>query len=161
MRRLVHSLRALLVASAVAGVLAYAAAALLTVADIVGRQMGAPIPGVVDLVQLCVLGGAWLVIPYAFLTGAHVGVDLLVESFPGAIERPLRALASLAAVGLLALMLLHCYDAFQQQRLYGDRSQQLGIPIIWYWVPLLFGLVLSIVAAALTVFFVPRSQAVR
>ncbi|HEV7371766.1 TRAP transporter small permease [Arenibaculum sp.] len=161
MRRLAQALRALVLASAVVGVLAYAAAALLTVADIVGRQTGMPIPGVVDLVQLCVLGGAWLVIPHAFLAGAHVGVDLLVESFPRAVERPLRALASLAAVGLLGLMLVYCYEAFQQQLLYGDRSQQLGIPIVWYWVPLLFGLALSAVAAALTVFSTPHPQAAR
>ncbi|WP_207457387.1 TRAP transporter small permease subunit [Azospirillum sp. SYSU D00513] len=159
MRPLVQSLRALIVGAAVLGVLAYAAAALVTVADVVGRQMAAPIPGVVDLVQLFVLGGAWLVIPYAFLTGAHVGVDLLVESFPDAVGRGLRAVASVAAAGLLALMLVHCYEAFQQQLMFGDRSQQLGIPIIWYWVPLLAGMALSIIAALLTIFTAPRTQA--
>lgn len=149
MQRLLHAFRWLVVVSAGAGVTAYAAAALLTVANVIGRQVGLPISGVVDLVQLCVVGGAWLVIPYAFLTGAHVGVDLLVESMPDAVRVPLRVLASLVAIGLLILILLNCYETFQQQMMFGDRSQQLGIPILYYWVPLLYGVALSAVAAAL------------
>jgi TRAP-type C4-dicarboxylate transport system permease small subunit len=140
-------------------VLAYAAAAVVTVADIIGRQVSAPIPGVVDLVQLFVIGGAWLVIPYAFLTRAHVGVDLLVESFPKATERMLRIVASVTAMVLVALMLFYCYEAFQQQLMFGDRSQQLGIPIIWYWVPLLIGMALSIIATLLAIFNVKSTQA--
>lgn len=149
MQRLLHAFRWLVVVSAGAGVTAYAAAALLTVANVIGRQVGLPISGVVDLVQLCVVGGAWLVIPYAFLTGAHVGVDLLVESMPDAVRVPLRVLASLVAIGLLILILLNCYETFQQQMMFGDRSQQLGIPILYYWAPLLYGVALSAVAAAL------------
>lgn len=156
MRRIYLALRVLVTVSAVVGVLGYAAAALLTVGDVIGRQVGLPIPGIVDLVQLFILGGAWLVIPYAFMTGAHVGVDLLVEAFPRFIERPLRAVASLAAIGLLGLMLMSCYDTFQQQIMFGDRSQQLGIPILYYWIPLLLGIVLSIIAAAMTL--IPKAQ---
>lgn len=156
-----RALRALVTVSAAVGVAAYAAAALLTVGDVIGRQVGLPIPGMVDLVQLCVLGGAWLVIPYAFLTGAHVGVDLLVESFPRVARQLLRVLAGLAAMGLLALMLLYCFEAFQQQLMFGDRSQQLGIPIFYYWMPLLFGVALSIVAAALAMLPQPAREASR
>lgn len=159
MRHLLQALRALITVAAAIGVAAYAAAALLTVGDVIGRQVGLPIPGMVDLVQLCVLGGAWLVIPYAFLTGAHVGVDLLVESFPRAARGLLRVLATLAAMGLLALMLTYCYDTFQQQLMFGDRSQQLGIPIFYYWLPLLFGVALSIVAAALALLPRPAKEA--
>lgn len=144
-------LRGLLTAAAAAGVLAYAAAALLTVVDVVGRRAGFPLLGVIDLVQLFVLGGAWLVIPYAFLVGAHVGVDLLVDALPGRLTRVVRAVGSLAAAGLLVLILRACLGAFEQQLLFGDRSQQLGIPIVWYWVPLLTGVALSVVAALLTV----------
>ncbi|MEC9482557.1 MAG: TRAP transporter small permease, partial [Halomonas sp.] len=149
MRYLIGALRSLVTLSAAAGVAAYAAAALLTVADVIGRQVGLPIPGMVDLVQLCVLGGAWLVIPYAFMTGAHVGVDLLVESFPPRLTALLRGVAGIAAIGLLGLMLHFCYATFQQQVMFGDRSQQLGIPIFYFWLPLLFGVGLSIVGVAL------------
>lgn len=148
---LLRVLRAPVVAAAVLGVLAYAGAAVLTVADIVGRRFGMPVDGVVDLVQLGVLSGAWLVIPYAFLVGAHVGVDLLIESFPQRLKRTLRIAAALVAAVLLGLMLQACWDAFQQQVAFGDRSQQLGIPIFWYWIPLLVGVALSIVSALITI----------
>lgn len=159
MKYVLHALRALVTVSAVTGVAAYAAAALFTVGDVIGRQIGMPIPGVIDLVQLCVLGGAWLVIPYAFLTGAHVGVDLLVDSFPRALEKLLRVIAGLAAIALLGLMFNYCYDTFQQKLMFGDRSQQLGIPIFYFWIPLLYGVALSIVAAALAIIPTPRQEA--
>ncbi len=151
MKYVLQILRALVIVSAGTGVAAYAAAALFTVGDVIGRQIGMPIPGVIDLVQLCVLGGAWLVIPYAFLTGAHVGVDLLVESFPRALETLLRTMAGLVAIALLTMMFNYCYETFQQKLMFGDRSQQLGIPIFYFWIPLLYGVALSIVAAALAI----------
>ena len=158
MNYLIAGLRSLVTLSAAVGVAASAAAALLTVADIIGRQLGHAVSGVVDLVQLFVLGGAWLVIPYAFMTGAHVGVDLLVELLPRPLTRALRGVAGLAAMALLAMMLYFCYATFQQQMMFGDRSQQLGIPIFYYWVPLLFGVGLSIVGIALGL--VPSRQPV-
>lgn len=159
MRYLITALRSLVTLSAATGVAAYAAAALLTVADVIGRQLGLPIPGMVDLVQLFVLGGAWLVIPYAFMTGAHVGVDLLVESFPKRLAALMRGVAGVAAIGLMGLMLYFCYATFQQQVMFGDRSQQLGIPIFYFWLPLLFGVGLSMVAIVLTLVPVPARQA--
>ena len=56
---------------ALLAVLAFSAAGLVTVADIVGRRIGEGIPGVVDIVQLFTLGGAWMAIAYAFWTKAH------------------------------------------------------------------------------------------
>jgi len=150
-------LRGLVTSAAVVGVLAYAAAALLTVVDVIGRRAGFPILGVIDLVQLFVLGGAWLVIPYAFMAGAHVGVDLLVDALPARLNRLVRVLGGVAAAALLGLVLQACVGAYEQQLLFGDRSQQLGIPITWYWVPLLAGVALSIVAALLTVVDPPQT----
>ncbi|OHY82936.1 TRAP transporter small permease [Marinobacter sp. AC-23] len=158
MKYALQALRGLVILSAGTGVAAYAAAALFTVGDVIGRQIGMPIPGVIDLVQLCVVGGAWLVIPYAFLTGAHVGVDLLVESFPRALQTLLRIVAGLAAIALLVLMFNYCYDTFQQKRMFGDRSQQLGIPIFYFWIPLLYGVGLSVVAVVLALITTPQQE---
>lgn len=153
-----HFLRRLITAVAGVGVLCYAAAALLTVADIIGSRFGLPIVGVIDLVQLFVLAGAWLVIPYAFVAGAHVGVDLVVDMLPTRWRRLIRALMSVVAVVLLSLILNECFKTYELKVLFGDRSQQLGIPITWYWLPLLAGVALSIVAAALTIFVPPESN---
>jgi TRAP-type C4-dicarboxylate transport system permease small subunit len=121
------------------GVSAYAAAALVTVADIVGRRFGYAVNGVVDIVQLCVTAGTWFVIPWAFLAGAHVSVELFVERLPARARRALAVLAALLAAATLVLMLRYGWDAFAIQSRLGDRSQQLGIPIAFYWWPLLAG----------------------
>jgi TRAP-type C4-dicarboxylate transport system permease small subunit len=131
---------------AIFGVAAYAAAALVTVADIVGRRFGLPVDGVVDIVQLCIMAGAWFVIPWAFVAGAHVSVDFVQARMPETLARMVEILAALMAGALLLLMLRYGYDAAIMQRLLGDRSQQLGIPIIWYWAPQLLGQALAVLA---------------
>lgn len=133
-------------ALAVIGVLAYGAAAAVTVADILGRQFGLAVIGVVDLVQLFVVAGAWLVIPWAFVSGAHVGVDYIIAALPDRAERTVRAAAALLAGALLALMLRYGIDAYELQAMMGDRSQQIGIPIGWFWLPLLAGQAIALVA---------------
>lgn len=133
-------------ALAVIGVLAYGAAAAVTVADILGRQFGLAVIGVVDLVQLFVVAGAWLVIPWAFVSGAHVGVDYIIAALPDRAERAIRAAAALLAGALLALMLRYGIDAYELQAMMGDRSQQIGIPIGWFWLPLLAGQAIALVA---------------
>ncbi|WBU59957.1 TRAP transporter small permease [Paracoccus albus] len=128
------------------GVLAYCAAALVSVADVIGRRIGTPVPGVVDLVQLFILGGAWLSIPWGFSIGAHVGVDFLIEKLPAGVQRTLRGLAATAAAALMALILWKCIGTYQMQVMLGDKSQQLGIPISLYWLPLLLGVAASMLA---------------
>lgn len=127
------------------GVLAYAGAALVTVADILGRTIGLPIDGVVDLVQLFVMTGAWLVMPYAFMVGAHVGVDFVLDALPRAPALLFHGFAALVAFVLIALMLWQGIETFKVRTMFGDKSQQLGIPIAWYWYPLLVGLAASLV----------------
>ncbi|MBA4491099.1 TRAP transporter small permease [Paracoccus sp. S1E-3] len=128
------------------GLLAYAAAALISVADVIGRRIGTPVQGVVDLVQLCVLAGAWLSIPWGFTVAGHVGVDFLVDRMPNGWQRLLRGVAALSALVLMALILWKCLGTYQMQVMLGDRSQQLGIPISLYWLPLLVGVGASMLA---------------
>lgn len=157
-RAVAAGLRLALSGLAAAGVLAYGAAALVTVADVLGRRVGLPIDGVVDLVQLLVMAGTWLVMPYAFMAGAHVGVDLLVASLPRGPALLLRALAAAAAFALLALMLWQGFETFRVRTMFGDRSQQLGIPVAWYWYPLLLGLSASLLGVALALLAETRRE---
>lgn len=158
MARAIKALRRLIGILAGIGVAAYGIAALVTVADVIGRRIGLPIDGVVDLVQLFVMAGAWLVMPFAFMTGAHVGVDFLVERMPRAPAVLFRSLATAVAVALLGLMVWYGYQTAEMRMMYGDRSQQLGIPIIWFWAPLILGLAASIIGAALALAAVIRPE---
>ncbi|MBK0328978.1 TRAP transporter small permease subunit [Rhodobacteraceae bacterium F11138] len=149
MRQVAKLARGVVTLCAVLGVLAYGAAALVTVADILGRRVGLPIEGVVDLVQLFVVTGAWLVMPFAFLTAAHVGVDLMIGILPQPLKVLLKIAGGVLTLGLLGLMLQQGYATFLTRTMFGDTSQQLGIPIAWYWYPLLIGMALSILAVLL------------
>ena len=135
-------------AFAALGVLAYAAAAVVTLADVVGRRFGVAVPGVVDLVQLFVLAGAWLVIPYAFMVRGHVSVDLLTERLTVRGRSLVEAAGALVAIAVLAPATWKAWETLELQMRFGDRSQQLGIPMVWYWAPLIFGMALSVVVAA-------------
>ncbi len=135
--------------TALFGVGAYVAATLVTIADILARQWGGAVPGVVDVVQLCILAGAYLVIPYTFLTDGHVSVDLLTAALPPRPARALKCLAAVLALVLLLPMLAKTYDSAMGQLAFGDRSQTIGIPMVWYWAPLVLGVGLSALSAAL------------
>lgn len=146
MRRLAAIPRWIIAALAVLGVLSYGGAAAVTIADIVGRNFGLPVDGVVDLVQLCVMTGTWLVMPYAFMSAAHVGVDLVIDALPRPVASVLLVLGAALTVALLALMLWQGLATFKMRTMFGDTSQQLGIPIAWYWYALLIGLAASMPA---------------
>lgn len=138
---------------AMLGVAAFGAAALVTVADILGRQFGQAINGVVDLVQLFVTAGAWFVIPWTFVAGAHVGVDFLVARLRPWLARALAVIALLMAGAVLVLMLRYGFETFERRAMMGDRSQQLGIPIAWYWWPLLAGQGAAILAVCSVILY--------
>lgn len=132
--------------AALVGMLALLGAGLVTVADIVLRFFGGAVPGVVDLVQLLVLTAAFAAIPFAFFRDGHVSVDLLTQAFPRRLQALLSFLTALAALGLMGLVLLYGWRSAQMQMMFGDMSQNLGIPMIWYWAPLLTGSALSMLA---------------
>jgi TRAP-type C4-dicarboxylate transport system permease small subunit len=132
---------------AYAGVGALALGAILNVFDISARRsIGFTVPGMVDLTQLFVMACVFLAIPHAFMREAQVGVDFLTDKLP---PRALAALKSLIAVVSAVLMGgSMTYSAAQAQRQIesGDMSQTIGVPIVWYWLPLLVGLGLAAIA---------------
>jgi TRAP-type C4-dicarboxylate transport system permease small subunit len=121
---------------------------LMTVVDIVIRHtIGGSVPGTVDLMQLIVMWSALAAIPYGFVSGGHVAVDLLTERFAAPAQRALGVFSALLSAAFLWAV---CYFSAQQAWLefgYGDRTQTLGIPIILYWIPMLIGMFLGGLAA--------------
>lgn len=146
--------------------LAYAAVALLscamlvTVADVAlraaakgalyltGEGLQVAVPGVVDIVQLFVIATAYFAIPFAFMTDNHVTVDIVTDRLPWRLRYSLHALGALIGVALMAAILVYGWDKMLGQ-VGSLTSQEIGIPIVWYWVPLLVGAALSVVATAL------------
>ncbi|MBJ3775020.1 TRAP transporter small permease [Acuticoccus mangrovi] len=140
--------------------LAIVAAMGLTVADIVlrlaaritalaGGRPGWAVPGLVDLTQLAVMTAASLAIAVAFHRGTHVAVDLLTSGLPTGTRRLLAVVAALGGAALAALCLYTGVGEMRAQLQYTTLSATLGISYVWYWVPLIAGLALSVIAALL------------
>ncbi len=133
--------------TAMVGFVALTGAVVVTMADIALRPSGGAVPGVVDIVQLLVMAGAFLALPYTFVSDGHVSVDLLAQNLPARAAAFLRLGAAILGTALMALIMRYGWQSMMQQRRFGDVSQTIGIPMTWYWSPLLFGLALSSVVA--------------
>ena len=128
-----------------AGTIAFVVGVLLTMTDIALRSFSTlTVPGIVDIMQLCVLSGAMLAIPNAFLTDQHVAIDMFTDRLPPGIQVGLRVFAALLAIAFLSGVLWFSFE--QAMNEFSDRSQTIGIPMIWYWTPFLVGIALSVLA---------------
>lgn len=135
-------------AMAITGVGMLAVAIGLVVVDIIWRRlMGGAVVGVIDLSQLCVMAAAFWSIPYAFTKQAHVAVDFLPTDHSPRLRIAVALLAVILSVGLLGLLLGlgfgRAMDAWRNQ----DISEDIGMPMISYWLFLISGLAMAIVAA--------------
>jgi len=143
------------------GMAALLAAGLVTVADIVLRAFGGAVPGVVDLVQLFMMAAVFAAIPFAFFRDGHVAVDLLTAAFPPRAQALLSLATALMALALMGLILVYGWKSAQMQMMFGDVSQNIRVPMIWYWAPLLAGSALSVLACLLAAGAALRALLVR
>jgi TRAP-type C4-dicarboxylate transport system permease small subunit len=135
---------------AMAAVLLLMAAMLVVMADIVARKLaGYSITGTVDIQQLAQMACVFFVLPLAFLREANITVDFVSDPLPPRALAALRCAVQLLCACLLGAMAWYSLGQASIQVGSGDKSQTLGIPLVLYWVPLLTGLVLSVVATLL------------
>ena len=126
---------------ALLGTAAFLLAVGLTVADIAMRSVSElTVHGLTDIVTLCTMIGAMLAIPYGFATDQHVSIDVFTSRMPVGLQRWLRVFASLLAFAFLGGAFWYAIPQMMTAYTYGDRSQSIGIPMVWYWLPLLAGL---------------------
>jgi TRAP-type C4-dicarboxylate transport system permease small subunit len=121
---------------------------LLTVADVVLRTFfGYPIRGMLELIELGLACTIFIALPAVFLREEHLVVDVLRRS------RAFEMLGAAVSFLVLAVMGWHMLPNARSMIEFGDVTSDLSIPRLWYWVPVLFGVVAS---AAATLFFVFR-----
>ena len=129
---------------AVLAMISIGLAAIVTGLDVVLRHtVGSPIKGLVDLTQLAVMYAAFLGIAYAFALRTHVAVTILTEGLSARANRRLAALWWLCGAGLMLLLAWASFGQAQRVVSYGDVSQNIRIPMLWYWLPVVAGLALS------------------
>ncbi|HEX6322049.1 MAG TPA: TRAP transporter small permease [Burkholderiales bacterium] len=126
-----------------------AAMVLLTVADVVLRSFFSyPIRGMLELIELGLACTIFIALPAVFLREEHLVVDVLKKT------RPLELLGAAVSLVVLAAMGWHMLPNALSMIEFGDVTSDLSIPRLWYWAPVLFGVVAS---AAATLFFFLRS----
>jgi TRAP-type C4-dicarboxylate transport system permease small subunit len=126
-----------------------AAMVLLTVADVVLRSFFSyPIRGMLELIELGLACTIFIALPAVFLREEHLVVDVLKKT------RPLELLGAAVSLVVLAAMGWHMLPNALSMIEFGDVTSDLSIPRLWYWAPVLFGVVAS---AAATLFFFFRS----
>lgn len=111
-----------------------------TVLDVFSRHaFNAPLPGVVEIVELAMVWATFLGIAAAFFIGGHIAVDLADAALRPAAGRWLRAFAAGVATilcGVLAwLAARELLDAMD----WGDATVDLGIPHTAYWTAIFVG----------------------
>ena len=125
--------------------------------DISARKtIGFSILGTIDLTQLAQVSCVFLVLPLVFLRESHIAVDFITDRLPPRLHALVEIVSALLGIALLGAILWYSWQQAAIQVRQGDRSVTLGIPMAFYWAPLLLGTALSIVASVLVLFRVFR-----
>lgn len=126
---------------ALAGTGAFLIAVALTVIDIALRSVSTlTVYGLTDIVTLCTMTGAMLALPYCCAADQHVSIDVFTSRMSPGVQRYLAVLSHLLGFALLSGVFWFASQQMLTEYGYGDRSQSIGIPMVWYWVPLLIGI---------------------
>lgn len=138
---------------ALTGMAALAVGIAVTLLDILLRHsVNVAVVGTVDLMQWSVITAASWSIPYAFWRKSHVVVDIATLWLPVRTRNRLDTVAALLSALFVGLIGGYALPSALLAHEYGDSSQTLGIPMLWFWLPFLVGMTLSLVAClALTV----------
>lgn len=121
---------------------------MLTVVDVSLRAFfNLPIRGTLELIELLLACTFFLALPAAFLRDEHIVVDL-VDQVAGKRVILLKRVAELLAIVIVAMMAWQGWKVARDTLLFGDITSDLELPRIWYWIPVLTGLIGSGIAAA-------------
>lgn len=120
---------------------------LLTVADVLLRAFAnRPIRGMYELVELLLACTFFLALPAVFLRDENIVVDVADEVVPKAVPA-LRRFAEVVAIAVLAVMAWQGWKAAAETLVFNDVTSDLAIHRLWYWVPVLAGMIGAALAA--------------
>jgi TRAP-type C4-dicarboxylate transport system permease small subunit len=125
---------------------------LLTVADVVLRTFfSLPIPGMLELIELGLACTIFIALPAVFLRDEHLVVDVVDHLFRPAVVRVLDLIGAAVSLGVLVVMAWQMVPLARTMHEFGDVTSDLSIPKLYYWIPVLFGIVASALATLLFV----------
>ena len=120
---------------------------LLTVADVVLRAvLNKPVRGTLEIVELLLACTFFLALPASFLRDEHIVVDIVDGIAPRWVPL-LKRIAGMIGVVLMAAMAWQGWIGAKDTLVFKDVTSDLALPRIWYWVPVLAGMIGSVLAA--------------
>jgi TRAP-type C4-dicarboxylate transport system permease small subunit len=131
-----------------------AAMMLLTVADVALRAfVNFPIRGILELVELGLACTIFIALPAVFLRDEHLVVDVIDHLVRPAWVRRLDLAGAVVSLAVLVVMASQMIPLAKTMYEFGDVTSDLSIPKIYYWIPVLLGVIASALA---TLVFIAR-----
>jgi TRAP-type C4-dicarboxylate transport system permease small subunit len=125
-----------------------AATMLLTVTDVLLRAIrGVSIPGVIELVELGLACTVFLGTPAVFLRAEHLVVDIADNFVSARTVQILDGIGAGLSFVVLTAMALCMWPRARDMVQFGDVTFSLSIPRLYYWIPVLTGVVASALVA--------------
>lgn len=130
-----------------------AATMMVTVADVFLRTFFSyPLRGVLELVELGLACTIFVALPAVFLRDEHLVVDVIDHLTRPSVVRWLDLAGALISLGVLVVMAWQMVPLARAMHEFGDVTSDLSIPKIYYWVPVLLGIVASALATLVFIF---------
>lgn len=82
------------------------------VADVVGRQFGVPVTGIVELAAQTVVISAFLTIPFVMRRGGHIRATIIVSRTPVKVRKTLEVIAYSIGAVIFVLLAYSAWGAF-------------------------------------------------
>jgi len=131
-----------------------AATMMVTVADVFLRMFfDYPLRGVLELVELGLACTIFVALPAVFLRDEHLVVDVIDHLAKPSVVRWLDLAGAVVSLVVLVLIAWQMVPLARAMHEFGDVTSDLSIPKIYYWVPVLVGIVASALA---TMVFIVR-----
>ncbi|WP_172328416.1 TRAP transporter small permease [Mangrovicoccus sp. HB161399] len=106
--------------------------AVLTLAQVVARQLGIPLESI-ELAGFCLAASTFLGLAHTFVNGGHVRVAMLSNALPKAGRRWLEAWCCLVGLGASGYAAWHMAGFTWETYIYGDLSP--GLAAMPLWIP--------------------------
>jgi TRAP-type C4-dicarboxylate transport system permease small subunit len=132
-----------------------------TIAVVLRQVFDTPVLGVVDLMELALVGMVFLAIPGVFLRDENVTVDV-IDQFVSRRTRLILRLSGLAVtLAFLILMMIQMIPLAMDKWEFSEVTMTLGIDRFIHWIPIIFGFAMSVAATAwVTLYYIRHGDPV-
>jgi len=119
-----------------------------TVAVTLRQLFDTPVLGVVDIMELALLGLIYIVMPGVFIRDDNVTVDVIDHVISRKARVALRALGLVLALVFLVMMMVNMLPQVMDKWEFNEVTMTLGINRFIHWIPIIFGFAMSIIGTA-------------